>query len=92
MNPVTTPKRSNRVLAVRLDGLGDVLLTGPALRALAAGSRHVTLLAGPAGAPVAPLLPGVNDMLVYKAPWIGPNPQPLDDTPVRHRRLAGRHL
>ena len=26
----------NRVLAVRLDGLGDVLLTGPALRAATA--------------------------------------------------------
>ena len=75
--------KRNRVLAVRLDGLGDVLLTGPALRALAAGSRHLTLLAGPAGAPVAGLLPGVNDVLVYNAPWIGPDPQPLDDGCLR---------
>jgi len=82
MNTAATLKR-NRVLAIRLDGLGDVLLTGPALRALAAGSRHLTLLAGPAGAPVAPLLPGVNDVLVYKAPWIGPDPQPLDDGCLR---------
>jgi ADP-heptose:LPS heptosyltransferase len=82
MTPATALKR-NRVLAVRLDGLGDVLLTGPALRALAAGSRHVTLLAGPAGAAVAPLLPGVNDVLVYNAPWIGPDPQPLDDGCLR---------
>lgn len=82
MSAAKTPRRG-RVLAVRLDGLGDVLLTGPALRALAAGSMHLTLLAGPAGAAVANLLPGVNDVLVYKAPWVGPDPKPLDDGALR---------
>jgi ADP-heptose:LPS heptosyltransferase len=43
----------------------------------------VTVLAGPAGAQVASLLPGVNDVIVYKAPWIGPDPQPLDDGCLR---------
>ena len=39
------------VLAVRLDNDGDVLLAGPAIRALAAGADRVTLLCGPRGAP-----------------------------------------
>ena len=39
----------SRVLAVRPDNAGDVLLTGPAVRALAAGAGCVTLLAGPHG-------------------------------------------
>ena len=38
---------SGRVLAVRLDNDGDVLLTGPAVRALAADGDEVDLLAGP---------------------------------------------
>ena len=42
-----------RVLAVRLDAMGDVLMTTPALRALSAGGRRLTLLTSPAGAGVA---------------------------------------
>jgi ADP-heptose:LPS heptosyltransferase len=66
------------VLAVRLDSEGDVLLTGPAIRALAAGARRVTLLCGPRGQQAAGLLPGVDRVLVHRAPWIDPEPEPLD--------------
>ena len=38
-----------RALVVRLDSDGDVLLAGPAVRAVAAGSDHVVLLVSPAG-------------------------------------------
>ena len=42
---------THRVLVTRLDGAGDVLLAGPAVRAVAAGrDTEVTLLCGPAGA------------------------------------------
>lgn len=62
---------AERVLCVRLDGLGDLLMTGPALRALKrTGRRHLTLLTSPAGAAVARYLPGVDDTLVYEAPWM----------------------
>jgi ADP-heptose:LPS heptosyltransferase len=67
-----------RVLAVRLDSEGDVLLAGPALRALAAGAAHLTLLCGPRGRQAAALLPGVEDVIVWRAPWIDPEPQPVD--------------
>ncbi len=69
---------TRRVLAVRLDGLGDVLLAGPAIRALAAGSDRLTLLTSPAGAGAAALLPGVDEVLVYAAPWIEADAAPLD--------------
>jgi lipopolysaccharide heptosyltransferase II len=59
-----------RILAVRLDAMGDVLMTGPALRALASGGRHVTLLTSAAGAEVAAMLPGVADAIPYGAPWM----------------------
>jgi ADP-heptose:LPS heptosyltransferase len=71
-----------RVLAVRLDNDGDVLLAGPAIRALAAGADHLTLLCGPRGRQAAALLPGVDELLVWRAPWIDPEPEPVDRADV----------
>jgi lipopolysaccharide heptosyltransferase II len=71
---VTTPgwPEAARVLAVRLDALGDVVMTGPALRALKAARRRrrLTLLTSPAGAAAGRLLPGVDEVLAYDAPWM----------------------
>ena len=62
---------ARRVLCVRLDCLGDVLMTTPALAALkASGNRHLTLLASSEGAAIAPLLPMVDETIVYDAPWM----------------------
>jgi ADP-heptose:LPS heptosyltransferase len=56
-----------RVLVARLDSVGDVLLAGPAVRAVAAGRdgvpTEVSLLCGPQGAPAARRLPGVARVL-----------------------------
>jgi ADP-heptose:LPS heptosyltransferase len=71
-----------RTLAVRLDNAGDVLLAGPAIRALAAGSDRVTVLAGPHGAAAAQLLPGVDDVLEWRCPWIDPDPDPVRRTEI----------
>ena len=65
---------SGGVLAVRQDSLGDVLLAGPALRALAGSAGPLTLLCGPRGEAAARLLPGVDEVLVHLAPWIDPEP------------------
>jgi ADP-heptose:LPS heptosyltransferase len=72
----------SHVFAVRLDNDGDVLLAGPALRALAAGAERVTLLCGPRGRQAAELLPGVDELLVWRAPWIDPEPDPVDRADV----------
>ncbi|MGW0533964.1 glycosyltransferase family 9 protein [Streptomyces sp. NPDC003032] len=66
-----------RALVTRLDSFGDVLLAGPAIRAVAARADHVTVLCGPLGAPAAHLLPGVDDILVWDAPWVGFSPPPV---------------
>jgi ADP-heptose:LPS heptosyltransferase len=70
------------VLAVRLDNEGDVLLAGPAIRALAHGADRVTLLCGPRGRCAAELLPGVDAVIVWRAPWIDPEPEPVERAAV----------
>ncbi len=69
---------SRHVLVVRLDSAGDVLLQGPAVRAVAASADRVTLLCGPRGREAGELLPGIDAILVHRAPWIDPDPEPLD--------------
>ena len=60
------------VLCVRLDNMGDVLMTTPAIRAVkeARPGRRVTLLASPAGAEVAALAPESDEVIAYDAPWM----------------------
>ncbi|HEX5065580.1 MAG TPA: glycosyltransferase family 9 protein [Myxococcota bacterium] len=59
------------LLAVRLDSLGDVLMTTPALRAFkeTLGCR-MTLLTSPSGAGAARHVPEVDDTLAFLAPWM----------------------
>jgi len=57
------------VLGVRLDSAGDVLLMGPAVRAIAHGADRVDLLVSPRGSEAAALLPGVTDVIEFDAPW-----------------------
>ena len=78
--------RPGGILAVRPDGLGDVLLTGPAVRSLAASGREVSFLAGPSGTGAAGLLPGVSRVLTERLPWIDPEPAAVD--PGRMRGLV----
>jgi ADP-heptose:LPS heptosyltransferase len=71
-----------RAIVTRLDSFGDVLLAGPAVRAVAARADHVTLLCGPRGAPAARLLPGVDEVLVWDAPWGGFAPPAVDRSEI----------
>jgi len=61
-----------RVLAVRLDNLGDVLMTSPALAALRESlpHAHITLLATPSGAAAAAHLPMVDAAWSCRVPWM----------------------
>src|SRR5215218_5683888 len=78
-----------RVLAVRLDNIGDVVMLGPALRTLhecLPGAR-ITLMASPAGSQVAPLLPWVDDVITERVIWQdASNAMPLD--PAREAALV----
>jgi len=73
------------VLVARQDNAGDVLLAGPAVRAVAAGAERVTLLCGPAGAEAARLLPGVDEVVVHEAEWIAADPRPVWRADVERR-------
>ena len=66
------------VLVARLDSVGDVLVQGPLVRAVAAGADRVVFLAGPAGADAARLLPGVDEVWTWACPWILGDPPPVD--------------
>jgi ADP-heptose:LPS heptosyltransferase len=74
--PVVSPVR-RRVLVARLDNLGDVLLAGPAVRAVAA-QASVVVACGPRGRASAELLPGVEEIIELDAPWVGFEPTPFD--------------
>jgi ADP-heptose:LPS heptosyltransferase len=82
------------LLVVRLDSMGDVLVSGPAIRAVAAAADHLTLLTGPLGQAAGRLLPGVDEVLVWACPWIlnpAPGVSPADVAELVER-LAGLGL
>jgi ADP-heptose:LPS heptosyltransferase len=70
-----------RTLAVRTDSAGDVLLAGPAIRALA-GLGPVDLVVSPAGLAAGRLLPAVAELLVFDPPWSGYRPPAVDAAAV----------
>lgn len=86
MHTLTEPQWSREwdgvrnLLCVRLDAIGDVLMTGPALRALRANhpERRLTLLTSPYGATIARLMPEVDQIIEYAAPWMKATPQRAD--------------
>jgi lipopolysaccharide heptosyltransferase II len=88
-------ERFERLLCVRLDAMGDVLMTTPALRALKAArpDRHLALLTSSAGAEVAALLPEIDEVIAYDPPWMKATESrtdPAPDTAVIARLAAAR--
>ncbi|HRO59898.1 MAG TPA: glycosyltransferase family 9 protein, partial [Burkholderiaceae bacterium] len=84
-------RSARRVLAVRLDNLGDVLMTTPALAALrhSLPEARITLLASPAGASLGPHLPAVDEVIEFRAPWV--KHEGSDDAPgLAEARLLER--
>src|SRR5918912_4044955 len=60
-----------RLLCVRLDSIGDVLMSTPAMRAFRQSlGCQVTLLTSSAGGAVAPFVPEIDDVIVFAAPWM----------------------
>jgi ADP-heptose:LPS heptosyltransferase len=68
---------ADRTLVTRLDSVGDVLLGGPAVRALAA-QGPVDLLTSSIGRSAARLLPRVEDVLTFDAPWVLRSAPPVE--------------
>lgn len=83
-----------RILCVRLDRLGDILMTTPAIHALRAAmpGRHITLLTSSVGAQAAPFLSDVDDVIAYDAPWHGPTGTSRQAEFAMQRRLEAGHF
>lgn len=82
--------RADRILAVRLDAIGDVLMTTPAIRAIRESrpDAHLALLTSPAGAEIARLVPALDETIVYEAPWLKPVPAGGVDPDADRRLIA----
>lgn len=84
-------RQARNILCVRLDSLGDVLMTTPAIRALreSVAGRRMTLLTSSSGAAVAALIPEIDDVIIYDAPWMKAT-VPRDDS--RHEYAMVEYL
>lgn len=86
-----------RILAVRPDNAGDVVMLGPALRALraAAPRARIDLLASPGGAAAAALLPELDGTLEASPTWqhagVAPQPDPGVEQDLVDRVRSGAY-
>ena len=75
-----TPPAPTRILAVRLQGLGDVLMTTPALRAARQRwpAAHISMLVGRAAAPAVAANPHLDEVVsIDERLFFGPRPLAL---------------
>jgi lipopolysaccharide heptosyltransferase II len=88
--------KARNILCVRLDTIGDVLMTTPAIRALkdTFEESQITLMTSSRGARIAPLIPEVDDVITYNAPWLKATPQ-RSSSKMEHKmaqQLRQRHF
>jgi lipopolysaccharide heptosyltransferase II len=65
-------RAARRVLLLRLDNLGDVLMTTPAFAAVRESlpEAHLALLAAPSAQALGPHLPMLDEVIAFNAPWV----------------------
>src|SRR5215207_4366245 len=87
--PTSAWRSVRRLLVVRLDNLGDVLMATPAIAALRAGLAgvHITLLCSPSGAAVVPHLDDVDQALVAEVAWMK-SAEAAGDAPLGRREAV----
>jgi lipopolysaccharide heptosyltransferase II len=71
---------ARRVLLIRLDNLGDVLMTTPAFAAVRESlpEAHLGLLAAPSVQALQPHLPDIDEFIGFHAPWVKAGAAALD--------------
>ena len=89
-------KSARNILCVRLDAMGDVLMTTPALQALRHSLPHcrLTLLTSASGAEAGRLAPSIEEVIVYEAPWMK-SAAPRESSAPDHamaQQLRNRHF
>lgn len=75
-------KEAKKILCLRLDAMGDVLMTTPAMEALkeSVPGRTMTLLTSKQGKAIAESIPFIDDVIVYGAPWLKASADRSDPT------------
>ena len=64
-------QHAKKLLCIRLDAIGDVLMTTPAIKALKqTGDREITLLTSASGGAIASLVPEIDRVITYDPPWM----------------------
>lgn len=65
-------KQAKRIVCIRPDNLGDVLLTSPAFRAIKQSfpNAELTLVTSQKGAAIAQFIPEIDEVLVFDVPWV----------------------
>lgn len=81
---------ARRILAVRLDNLGDVLLATPALHGIKQSlpQAELTLLTSAVGAQAGRLNPDLDDVIVYQSPQMDPWEKLPQDSRREQRLIA----
>lgn len=61
----------NNILCIRPDNMGDLIMSGPALRMLKQSfNAHITVLTSTMAAAVAPFMPEVDKVITFDMPWV----------------------
>lgn len=82
-----------RVLCIRADNMGDVIMSSPAMRALKETfGSHITLLTSRAGALVIPYLDCVDGLVTADLPWAGHAGSADHNLPALAREIASMHF
>ena len=70
-------KDCKNILCIRSDNLGDLIMSGPAIRALkeTCGAK-ITILTSSMAAGIAKFMPQIDDVIVFDVPWVKTNQQP----------------
>src|SRR5437868_554830 len=64
-------KNCKKILCIRADNMGDVIMSVPAIRALKERfSCHITLLTSAMGGLVKGCIEEVDEWMIFNAPWI----------------------
>jgi lipopolysaccharide heptosyltransferase II len=61
----------SNILIIRLDNMGDVLMSVPAINALKETFKcKISLLTSSASTPIIPLISSIDEVIIYEAPWM----------------------
>lgn len=68
---MTDWKTCRKILCVRADNMGDLIMSGPAIRAVKETFQaSVTVLTSSQAARIAPFMPAVDDVIIADLPWV----------------------